>query len=299
MANISVTEAAAFIPEIWAATALGALKANTVMAQLVSRDYEDEIARAGDTVNVPKRGALTVNDKAEDGAVTLQNPAATTVQVVLTKHKEVSFLVEDVAKAQANQDIIEGYVKDGMIAIAHQIDTDLTALESDLTTHTAIDATTGLGDDDVREARRVLNSAMIPLVDRNIVLHEDAEKELLGIEKFTSADYGAEGSAVREASIGRRFGFNFFMDQKIKVDTAVCQNLAFHRDCFALVTRPLPPVPPDMGAKSVVMEEDGIAIRVIYSYNPTYLGVQVTLDVLYGVKTLDASRGVVILTTEA
>lgn len=298
MANITVTEAANFIPEIWAAQALGALKANTVMARLVNRNYEDEVAQAGDIVHVPKRGTLEVKNKTANATVTLQTPSSDVVNVTLDKHKEVSFLVEDVAKAQANQDIIGGYISDGIMAIAEEIDSDLLALHSGYTTHTAIDALSGLGEDDIREARRLLNSAKVPLVGRNIVLHEDAEKELLGVEKFVSATFGAEGDAIREATIGRRFGFNFFMDQLVAVSGGECKNLAFHRDAMALCTRPLPAVPPNMGAQSAVMVEDDIAIRVIWSYNPSYLGLQVTLDILYGVAELRDEFAVVLRTTE-
>lgn len=298
MANITVTEAANFIPEIWAAEALGALKANTVMARLVNRNYEDEVAQAGDIVHVPKRGTLTVNDKAANTGVTLQTPSASVVNVTLNKHKEVSFLVEDVAKAQANQDIIQGYINDGIMVIAEQLDTDLLALYSGLTTHTAIDATAGLGENDVREARRLLNSSKVPLTNRHLVLHEDAEKELLGIEKFVSATFGADGDAIREATIGRRYGFNFFMDQLVTATGGECKNVAFHRDAFTLCTRPLPPVPTNLGAQSAVMVEDSIAIRVIWSYNPTYLGIQVTLDILYGVAELRDEFAGVVRTTE-
>ena len=300
MANITTTEAANFIPEIWAAEALGALKANTVMARLVNRNYEDEIAQMGDIVHVPKRGTLSVNNKTANQVVTLQTPSADVVNVTLDKHKEVSFLVEDVAKAQANQDIIAGYVTDAVIKIAEQVDTDLLTLYSGFSA-TPIDATTGSGGitaTTVTEARRVLNSQKVPLQNRHIVWHEDAEKELLDLEKFTSADFGDDGSAVREASIGRKYGFNHFMDQQVVVATSECKNIAFHRDAMTLAMRPLPQVPSGMGANSTTMSEDGFGIRIIYSYNPSYLGVQVTLDVLYGVAELRDEFAVVIRSTE-
>jgi len=41
--------------------------------------------------------------------------------------------------------------------------------------------------------------------------------------------------------------------------------------------------------------ESGIVLRVLYAYNPTYLGVQVTMDVLYGVAELRDEAGIVVL----
>lgn len=300
MANITTTEAAAFIPELWAATALGYLKANTVMARLVNRNFENLVANQGDTINVPRRGSLSVNSKAANTPVTLQTPSADTIPLVLNQHKEVSFLVEDVASAQSNQDVIAGYISDGIMRIAEQIDSDLLALYTGFSA-TPIDATSGSGgvkETTVTEARRLLNAAKVPLTDRYIVWHEDAEKELLGLEKFTSSDFGDDGSAVREAVVGRKYGFMHLMDQQVKTATSECKNLAFHRDAMMLATRPLPAPPPDTGARGVTMAEDGFSIRVLYGYNMSHLGMQVTLDILYGVAELRDNHAVVIRSTE-
>ena len=296
MANITTTEAANFIPEIWAASALGALKANTVMARLVNRNYENEIAKFGDILHIPKRGTLSVNNKAANTVVTLQTPSSDVANLTLDKHKEVSFLIEDIAKAQANQDIIAGYIEDGMKAIAEQIDGDLLALYSGFST-TPIDATSGSGGivaGTVTEARRLLNDAKVSQSDRYIVWHQDAESELLEVEKFTSSEFGDNGDAVREAIIGRKYGFAHFMDQQVKEASSEAKNLAFHRDAIVLASRPLAPVPDGIGARSAVMNEDGIAIRVIWAYNASYLATQVTLDVLYGVAELRDNHAVVI-----
>lgn len=299
MANITTTEAANFIPEIWAATALGALKANTVMARLVNRNFENVIQSSGDIINIPKRGTLSVNNKTANSTVTLQTPSSDVVQLTLNKHKEISFLVEDVARAQANQDIINGYVMDGMIAMAEQVDTDLLALYTGFSA-TPIDATSGSGGiaaTTVAEARRVLNAAKVPQQERYIVWHEDAEAELLDVEKFTSSDFGDNGDAVREAIMGRKYGFSHFMDQQVPEATGEAKNLAFHRDAIVMATRPLPPPPENTGARAAVMQEDGFAVRVIYAYNPSYLGVQVTIDMLYGVAELRDNHAVVIRST--
>jgi hypothetical protein len=47
-----------------------------------------------------------------------------------------------------------------------------------------------------------------------------------------------------------------------------------------------------------VMAEDGIGLRVTMSYNADYLGVQVTVDVLYGFAELRDAFGVVVITTD-
>ena len=44
------------------------------------------------------------------------------------------------------------------------------------------------------------------------------------------------------------------------------------------------------------MDEGGIGIRVTMSYNANQLGVQTTIDVLYGVAELRDNHGVVVTT---
>lgn len=298
MANITQAKVANGIPTIVAAEALGYLKANTVLAQLVNRDYSSEVATYGNIVDIPFTGALSVNDKAADTAVTLQTPADSKVSVTLNKHKEVSFLIEDIATALARPDYLSAYVADAMAVVAEQIDTDIAALYSGFSQ--TIDATTGLGEDDFRNARRLLTSAKAPLRNRVAVLHEDAEYELLGIEKFVNQDYKLQGApeALIGSYVGKFLGFDVFTDQNIPVATAVAKNLFFHKDAIVLATRPLPAAPAGSGVQQAVMGEDGIGLRATMSYSADNLGVQMTIDVLYGVAELRDNHGVVVSTTE-
>ena len=59
-----------------------------------------------------------------------------------------------------------------------------------------------------------------------------------------------------------------------------------------------PPAPAGSGVAQSVMAEDGIGLRATVSYSADHLGVQVTIDVLYGVAELRDSHGVVVSTTE-
>lgn len=293
MANITITEAAEFIPEVWAAQALGKLKANTVMAMLVNRNWEDAVASYGDTIHIPKRGVLAVNDKAANTQITLQTPLATKVDVLLDKYKEVSFLVEDIAAAQANQDVIGGYIDDGIMAIAEKIDADLLGLYPGFTA-TAIDGTTTFDEKLITEARRILNNAKAPLSDRNIVWHSDAEKKLLGLGQFTNAQYDpSNATALQEATLGRKYGFAHYMDQQVVLATDL-KNIAFHRDCMTLAMRPMPAPPASQGVQSATMTEDGFGIRVMWQYSILFKGTIVSMDVLYGVKVVRPEFGVAI-----
>lgn len=292
-------ETNASIPTIIAASALGYLKANTVMAQLVARNWDSDIAQKGQTVNVPFRGSLSVNAKATDTAVTKQVPDDSAISVTLNQHNEVTFLVEDVAEMFTSWNLEQGYSIDGIAVLAEEIDADLTALYSGLSQ--SIDASAGLGEDDFRTARRTLNTAKAPLGDRFFVLHEDAEFELLAIEKFVNQDYraGLQGQpeGLVNAFSGRFAGFGVYMDQKIATSTTH-KNLAFHRNAFVLATRPLRQAGPGKGVIQTVMSEGGIGLRVSMSYDTDYLANKVTIDTLYGVAELRDTFGITVATTD-
>lgn len=300
MANITTTLVADSTATIVAAEALGYLKANTVMARLVARNWDNEIATHGSAVVIPFTGSLSANDKAADTAITLNAPNDSKVTVTLNKHKEVSFLIEDIAKAFARPDLLSAYVADAMAVLAEQIDADIAGLYSGLSQSiTATGASGPLDEADFREARRLLNAAKAPMSDRFAVLHEDADYAFLGIEKAVNRDYSETlGQAAAGAMVGRFMGFDVLTDQKIVVATAVCKNLFFHRNAFVLATRPLPAAPANAGVFQRVMDEDGIGLRVTLSYSHDYLGVKVTIDVLYGVAELRDAFGVLVNTTE-
>ena len=65
-------------------------------------------------------------------------------------------------------------------------------------------------------------------------------------------------------------------------------NLAFHRNAFALATAPLSEMGNQLGAKIATVSRDGISMRSRIWYEGNNSKVHVGLDILYGVKTLDA-----------
>ncbi len=297
MANITTSLVSDSTPTLIAAQALGYLKANTVLANLVNRDYENEVAQYGNVVKIPYGGTLSVNDKAADTVITLNAPNDSVYTLTLNKHKEVSFVIEDLAKAFARPDWFSVYAADAMAVMAEQIDGDIAALYSGFSQ--TIDATAGLSEANFRNARRLLNAAKAPLTQRYAVLGEDAEYELLGIEKVTNRDYAETlGQKTADSLTGRFAGFDIIMDQKIVTTGGQVKNMFFQRNAIVMANRPLPVAPAGMGVVQRVMNENGIALRVTMSYSHDYLGAKFTLDTLYGVAELRDNHGVVVSTTD-
>lgn len=303
MPNIQKTlaDTSGFVPEIWANKALEVLRANCVMARLIAKDSDmSDSFSVGDTLRIPYPGTFVAQNKAADTPVTLQVPTGgTTITVDLNQHKEVSFLVEDAASAQANPEILERYIDAAVVPLAEAIEGDILAL------HTGIIATTGTSGTDItaatiRAARKALNDAKVPTSRRHLVVSSKDDAALLADSALQTYFANARPETIEQGSLGRLYGFDLWMSQLVKVVTGTpnsTKNLAFRWDAFILAMRRMKEPPAGTGVKVATVRDphSGLMIRVLWGYNMSHLGTQVTLDVLYGVKTLRAEKGVIVL----
>lgn len=293
MPDATPTTASAFVPEVWALRAMQILRANMVMANLVTRDSDVGSFTVGDILHIPFPGTFVANDKTVNTSVQLQAPSDSEVTVTLNKHKEVTFLVEDITRALVNQDVMDRYIRNAIVPIAQAIELDLFALYASLT-NSVTSAT--MNDAQVRAARLSLNKALVPLAGRNLVIAPEAESVLLGSSNLQSFFAFSEPSAVREGRLGRAYGLDIYMSQLVPLSTTL-KNLAFTPDAFILASRALPETGnPGVDQLIVNDPESRLAFRQTVSYNANALGVQVTLDMLYGVNVLRNAAGTVVLT---
>jgi hypothetical protein len=299
MANITAATAAPFIPQIWANTALEVLRANIVLARLVTRDTDVAPFQVGDTLNIPFPGIFVANDKAVNTPVTLQTPTGTTTSVVLNKHKEASFLVEDVARALSNQDVMKRYLDAAVVPIAEQIETDILGL------YTGFTYTTGVSGTDItmatiRSTRKLMNDNKAPKGGRIMVVSDKDEIALLGDATLQNYFAFAKPDAIAAGSIGNLAGFDIYQSQLVPAIAGApvsTKNFAMTPDAIILAMRGLPDAPAGTGAATSVVRDpiSGLTIRCVMAYNAAQLGVQITLDVLYGVAKLRNEKAVVVL----
>jgi hypothetical protein len=299
MANITRTSAGSFIPQIWANTALEILRNKVVAAKLVTRDSDVAAFQVGDTLNIPYPGAFTANDKAANTAVTLQVPTATTTSVTLNKHKEASFLIEDAARATANQDLIARYMEAAIVPIAESIESDILGLYSSFT-NTVGTSGTDITAATVRSARKKLNDNKAPQDKRVLIVSDKDEIALLGDSNLQNYFAFSQTQGVAEGSIGRLYGFDVYQSQLVPAiagSPVSTKNLAFDPGAVILAMRGLPDAPAGSGAQTSVVQDpiSGLSLRVTMAYNASNLGVQVTVDVLYGVAKLRDEKAVVVL----
>lgn len=278
MANTILT------PEVIAREALMVLRNNAVMAKLVHRDYSDEfVGKVGDTITVRKPATFVANEFT--GEIELQDAKETGVEVKMDKLLDVSFAVSSKELSLDIADFSNQFLVPAMQAFANKVDKYLIGLEAGATNRHP-HASGEIGTADVLAARKLLSDHAAPLADRRFVVGTTAEAELLANELFVSAEkVGDEGTSLREASLGRKFGMDIYADQNIVKNGDYTPAIAFHKNAMALVTRPL--ALPQGAAKSAIVNYDGFALRVVYGYDITTKTDTVSIDMLCGVAMLD------------
>lgn len=274
MANTFLT------PDIIAREALMQLRNNAVMAQLVHRDYSSEFAGAvGDTITIKKPASFVAKEFSDE--IELQDATEGSIDVKLDKFLDVSFAVTAKEMTLDIEDFSQQLLIPAMQAFADKIDKYLLGLASGVTNRVSYTIGSGTARDTIVDARKFLTDNAVPLTNRNFVFGGNMEADLLKTDLFTSAEkVGDEGTALREASLGRKFGLDMYTDQNV-----TNTDLMFHKNAFALVTRPL--ALPQGSEKSSIVNYDGFGLRVTYGYDINKKTDIVSIDMLCGVKLLD------------
>jgi len=289
--RLTTSELQYHIPEVWANKALGYLPNYLNLVKTVTVDFDaDEIKRHGDIINLPVRGALTVNDKDANSDVTRQTPSDDSVTLTLSNHKEITFSPEDVARAFSKPDVIEGYMQDAALVLAESIEESLAELYA--SAGNTVDSTTALTLAALREGRRTLITEKVP---QNAPLYAWIDE--YGMEDLPLTDASVLGYAapVIEGSIARLAGFNIFESQMVETSgtPSTYHCMLYSKDAMGLCVRPLPMDAESFGgAKQAVVNDarSGLSLRVTMSYDANALAPQITIDALWGVAVLRAEH---------
>lgn len=210
-----------FIPEIWSKKLSLLLDKSGVMMQCVNRDYEGEIKNSGDTVHIRTFGDVTV--KTYSGSITYDDLTSPTQELLIDQKKYFAFKVDDISKAQANINIMAGYLERAKVAIDLAKDSFLLAKHADVPagnivgaegTPISLSANT-IYSNFVDLAKRLKKSNAISKGQRPwVIINPDIEAVLIQADEFIQATNQGD-KTIREGSIGRIAG----------MDVLVCTNL--------------------------------------------------------------------------
>lgn len=300
MANTLLT------PSVIAKKALANLYENLVMVPLVYTDVSSEWGgqKIGSTVKIRKPATFTAQtfDPASP-SITVQNATETGVDVTLDKHRDVSFAITAQDLTLRLEDFDEQFLAPACEALAQAVDRAIIAqAKADFT---AV-AGTGTGfewnkPEVLIEADRLLNIQNVPPSERSAVVGPTTRAGWLNSDIIKHADKSGSTAALRDGSIGRNiFGFGAYMTQNIvqpagspasgQPTTEV--GIAFHRTALALASAPL--ALPRSNTWGAMESYKGLSLRIVQDYDLDLKSDVISVDILFGTKTLDANRGVLL-----
>ena len=209
MANTIIT------PSIIAKVGLAQLENNLVMGKKVYRDYSREFVKVGDTISVRR----PVKFSAQDGAVAInQDVTEGKFSLAMDKRKHVSWSFSTQDLTLSIEEYNERYIKPACIALANQIDYDLTGLYNKVWNWVGTPTSPVDSFADFAKAPRRLDEGAVPQDNRHAVLSPADAWGLVSSQTSLYMQDVARG-AYRAGDIGMVAGVSTAMDQNIRMHT--------------------------------------------------------------------------------
>ena len=212
----------AFIPEIWSQKLNAMLQKECVMLQCVNRNYEGEIQNQGDRVKIITPAAVKVNTLSSDD-ITYNELSPSSADLIIDQKKFFAFKINDVAKVQANTDIMEAHLENAQKAIEEVQDSYLLGMHSNVsdsntvgseTIPISLDKTT-IYQQFVKLALCLKNSNAVSASKRPwVVINPTVESYLLQSTEFIGAHNVAD-ETLREGAIGRIAGMDVLVSTNL------------------------------------------------------------------------------------
>ncbi len=202
-------------PTVVAKLALPTLLNNLMFAGLVHRDYAKEFRKVGNTVRIRKPATLTAIEFDGDLTGEYQNITESYIDILLDT---ILVVPVEVLATDLTLDILSfntQIVEPAMQALAQLVDVKLAKLYKDVPYYS--DTTGATAVSDILDARRVHVENKAPFgVNRYAVMSPLTTAALLALEAFRGLDKTGSTKALRDASLGRIFSYEFFENQNIQ-----------------------------------------------------------------------------------
>ena len=253
-----------FIPEIWSGKLIQNFYDATVLAAISNTDYEGEIRRQGDTVNIRTIPNITIRDYVKGQNLVVENPDKPKIQLVIDKGEYFACVEDDIDKVQSDINLMDQWSKDASEQMKIKIDQrvltdilpDIAAANRGATAGQQSGAfnlgTTGAPLTVTKDGASATTAVIDLLVDMGTVLDEANVPEagrfvviparLAGLIKkseLKDASLTGDGtSIVRNGRLGMIDRFTLYVSHNLKVDTGGKYNLiAGHKMGFTFASQ--------------------------------------------------------------
>lgn len=281
-------------PTTIASTGLALLRRQIALPRTVNMTTERDFAgRVGDTINVVKPPSLTARTytdtlRTAGTPIVIDDITETSVPLQLDTHayhagaitdEQLTLKIVDFARQVLNPQVVAVATKleDVLVAKFNAVSSTITALATGADIYARI-----------LDARKALNDANVPMSGRWLAVSSEVEAMMLADAENRLVRYEASGDsqndALREARVGRIYGFEVVVSTALTDDTA----LAYHQDAFAFAT--VAPAVPDGVNFGQRVTDGGMSLRWIRDYDAAFLRDRSIVSALAGAATLDTNR---------
>ena len=126
MANVTVSTAANFIPEMWRDAILDYAERRFLLRNQVT-DFSSMVSQGGDVLNIPKVAEETAAAKSAGSAVTYSANTDGVRQLSIDQHHYEAKRIEDIVRVQESADLFNAYAKSMGYALAKKVESFLAA----------------------------------------------------------------------------------------------------------------------------------------------------------------------------
>ena len=213
-----------FIPEVWNARLLNALRADLVYTNLFNRNYEGDIRQAGDTVHINTITDISIKEYTRNGDIAAPDQLTTTDQtLVVDQARYFNFYLNDVDKAQTQDGLIDAAMASASHGLADAVDKYLADLLSKATgvitaglgsTATPLQITAANAYELLVNMKTALDKANVPKMGRKVVLPPEFEGYMLMDARFAANGGKGEGR-LENGAVARAAGFDIYISNNV------------------------------------------------------------------------------------
>jgi len=199
--------------------ALPRLMDELMFPSLIYRDYSEAFSDLGDTVQVRKPVVLTANEFDQSAGVNYEDIKESCVDVTLDRLATVDVAagaIESAVSMGSEEALERDFIAPAAAALAEKINSDGLMLYRDVAACVGEAGVTPAQLSSLAAVRKALNTAKVPVSGRCAVMDTEADAALITIPALVNAEKSGSTAALRDGSLGRVYGVDFYSSQAVK-----------------------------------------------------------------------------------
>jgi len=206
-----------------------ALRQNLVYSAFINRDYEGEIANAGDTVRITSIGRPSISNYVPNSTtITPEQVNDSQRTLVVDQAKYFAFAVDDVDARQAAGNVIPQALDEAAFNLSNVVDQYIASFYTSIQSANVLSSgsqitvsaatPTDAYDKVLVPLKVILDQANVPTQGRSVVVSPALHGCLLRDIRFVGNPASNTSSALASGSVGQAAGFNILVSNQAPAD---------------------------------------------------------------------------------